>query len=122
MVVSLDLLHVAVLVIVLAADAIGTLSCLKEGFTVFVLLCERKLWKYHLTVAVRELARIAIAAKADFNPVFAQLCFVFSLKFGDHVTAVGHLGCFSGSISCVDFFGWSFSRNKGCCRCVECDH
>ena len=86
MVVSLDLLHVTVLVIVLAADAIGTLSCLKEGFTVFVLLCGFKLWEYHLTVTVRELARIAIAAKADFNPVFAQLSLVLGLEFHLHGT------------------------------------
>ena len=108
--------------LVLAADTVWALLCLKECFAVLILPHWFIPWKHNLIVAVSEHALVFIAAETDFNPVFAQLCFVFSLKFGDHVTAVGHLGCFSGSISRADFFGWSFSWNKGCCRCVECDH
>ena len=108
--------------LVLAADTIWALPSLEECFAVLIFPHGFIFWENNLTVAVSEHALVFVAAETDFNPVFAQLCFVFGLKFGDHVIAVGLLGCFSGSISSVDFFGLSFSWNKGCCRCVECDH
>ena len=78
-VVSLDLVDVAVLVIELAADAIWALSRPEEGFTVFV-FGVRFLSRFLFTVAMSELALFSVAAESDFNPVFAELCFVFGLE------------------------------------------
>ena len=111
-----------VLVLVLAADTVWALGCLKECFAVLIPPHGFIPWKDNLTVAVSEHALVFVAAETDFNPVFAQLCFVFSLKFCDHVTGVGRLGCFSGAIGHVDLLGWSFSWNEGSCGCVQCKH
>ena len=63
----------------LAANAIWALSCLEEGFAVFVLGI-RFLSRLLFTVAMSELALFSVAAKSDFNPVFAELGFVFGLE------------------------------------------
>ena len=70
----------AVLVIELAANTIGTLFRLEEGFAIFV----SSLWflsRLLLTVAVSEFALISVPAMADFDPVFAELSFVLGLIF-----------------------------------------
>ena len=63
----------------LAANAIWALSRLEEGFTVFV-FGVRFLSRFLFTVAMSELALFSVAAESDFNPVFAELCFVFGLE------------------------------------------
>ena len=78
--VSLDLVHVTVFVIELATNAIGALSRLEEGFAVFV-FDVRFLSRLLFSVAMGEFALFSVAAESDFNPVFAELCFVFGLKF-----------------------------------------
>ena len=95
------------LVIKLATSAIGALSCLEKGFAVLVFLCGCEFWKHHLTVAVSILAVIPIAAKSDFNPVFAQLCLVFRLEFSLYVTCDNHFWCHRRSIQGVDPLGGS---------------
>ena len=88
--ISHDLAYVPMLVIELATSTIGALSSLEKGFAVLIFLRGREFLKYHLTVAVGILAVITIAAKTDFNPVFAQLCLVFGLEFTFHVTCDNH--------------------------------
>ena len=78
--ISFDLIDVAVLVIELAANTIGTLFRLEEGFAIFI----SSLWflsRLLLTVAVSEFALISVPAMADFDPVFAELSLVFGLIF-----------------------------------------
>ena len=107
MVISHDLAYVPMFVIELATSAIGALTSLEKGFAVLVFFRGREFWKHHLTVAVGILAVITIAAKSDFNPVFAQLCFVFGLEFSLHVTCDDHFLCHCRSICGVDSFGRS---------------
>ena len=92
------LAYVPMLVIELATSAIGALSSLEKGFAVLVFFRRREFWKYYLTVAVGIFAVISIAAKTDFNPVFAQLCLIFGLKFIFHVTCDDHFCCHRRSI------------------------
>ena len=68
-----------VLVIELAANAIGTLARLEEGFAVFFLRV-RFLSRLLLIVAMSEFALFSVAAESDFNPVFAELRFIFGLE------------------------------------------
>lgn len=81
--VSLDLVDVAVLVIELAADAIRTLPRLEEGFAILILGIWLLSWLLFI-VAMSKFTLFSVAAKSDFNPVFAELSFVFGLKFVRH--------------------------------------
>ena len=96
--ISHDLAYVPMLVIELATSAIGALSSLEKSFAILVFFRGREFWKYHLTVAVGIFAVISIAAKTDFNPVFAQFCLVFGLEFSFHVTCDDHFCCHRSSI------------------------
>ena len=103
-----------VLVLILAANAIRALSRLEEGFTILVLPHGFYLWKDYLTVAVGKHALVSVAAETNFNPVFAQLSFIFGLKFGHHVLCMSRFGRLCCSIGIVDLLGRSLGWNKGC--------
>ena len=67
----------------LATNAIRTLPRLEEGFAIFVL----GVWllsRFLFIVAMSKFTLFSVAAKSDFNPVFAELGFVFGLKLVRH--------------------------------------
>ena len=100
--------------LVLAADTVWALSSLEECFAVLIFPHWFIIWEDNLTVAVSEHALVFVAAETDFNPVFAQLSLIFSLKFGHHVLCMSRFGRLCCSIGIIDLLGWSLGWNKGC--------